>query len=113
MPFMLNIQWDIKGGSEQEFLANQEKLCSVMLEHPGVITYHVDYPSKNISQWIEVYATDDAFAAHLANDKGKAPLGALIAACDKITCRCWGNPSAGSKEFWNQLPRDGTECLRS
>lgn len=99
MPFMLKIQWDIKSGSEADFRANQETLCSVMLEHPGVICYHVDYPSEGVSEWTEVYATDEAFAAHLANEKGQEPLGALIEACDKITCQCWGNPNAGSKEI--------------
>ena len=99
MPFMLKIEWDIKSGSEADFRANQETLCNVMLEHPGVICYHVDYPSEGVSQWTEIYATDEAFAAHLANEKGQEPLGALIAACDKITCQCWGNPNAGSREI--------------
>lgn len=98
MPFMLKIQWDIKSGSEADFQLNQERLCEVMLEHPGVICYHVNYPSDRVSQWVEIYATDEAFAAHLGNEKGKAPLGALIEACDKITCQCWGDPSASSKE---------------
>ncbi len=99
MPFMLKIQWDIKDGLEPEFRSNQQTLCDVMLEHPGVICYHVDYPAKNVSQWTEIYATDEAFAAHLANEKGKAPLGALIGGCDKITCRCWGDPNADSREI--------------
>ena len=64
-----------------------------------MICYHVDYPSERVSQWTEVYATDEAFAAHLANEKGKDPLGHLIEACDKITCQCWGNPNAGSREI--------------
>ena len=97
MPFMLKIQWDIKSGKEADFRANQEKLCKVMLEHPGVICYHADYPSPGVSQWVEIYATDEAFAAHLDNAKGKEPLGAIIAACDKITCQCWGDPNAASK----------------
>ncbi len=99
MPFMLKIQWDIKSGSEADFKANQEKLCQIMLEHPGVICYHADYPSEGVSQWVEIYATDEAFAAHLANEKGKEPLGALIEACDKITCQCWGDPNEGSEEI--------------
>ena len=99
MPFMLKIQWDIKSGSEADFKANQEKLCQVMLEHPGVICYHADYPSEGVSQWVEIYATDEAFAAHLANEKGKEPLGALIEACDNITCQCWGDPNDASKEI--------------
>jgi len=98
MPFMLKIQWDIKSGSEADFRSNQKQLCEVMLEHPGVICYHVDYPSENVSQWVEIYANDEAFAAHLANEKGQAPLGALIEACEKITCQCWGDPNAGSRE---------------
>lgn len=97
MPHMLKIRWDIKAGLESEFRANQEKLCGVMLEHPGVITYHVAYPSERVSEWTEIYATDEAFAAHLDNEKGKAPLGALLEACDKVTCECWGDPSDGSK----------------
>ena len=99
MSFMLKLQWNIKSGREADFRANQETLCKVMLEHPGVITYHADYPSQNVSQWVEVYANDDAFAAHLANEKGKAPLGALVGACDKITCQCWGTPNAASKDI--------------
>jgi quinol monooxygenase YgiN len=99
MPFMLKLQWNIKAGRETDFRTNQETLCAVMLEHPGVITYHADYPSPGVSQWTEIYANDEAFAAHLANETGKAPLGALIDACGSITCRCWGNPSAASKDI--------------
>jgi hypothetical protein len=98
MPFMLKIQWDIKAGREGEFRANQAALCTVMLEHPGVICYHVDYPSQRVSQWTEIYATDEAFAAHLADSRSKGPLGTLVEACDKIACQCWGNPNAGSRE---------------
>jgi len=100
MPFMLKIQWDLKKGREADFKANQEKLCQVMSDdHPGVICYHVDYPSAGVSQWTEIYATNESFKAHLANEKGKAPLGACIDASAKITCRCWGDPDAGSKEI--------------
>lgn len=99
MPFMLKIRWDISAGREAEFRDNQAELSKVMLEHPGVICYHADYPSKRVSEWVEIYATDEAFAAHLANDKGNEPLNTLIAACDKITCRCWGNPNKASKEI--------------
>lgn len=99
MPFMLKIQWDIKPGSEADFRSNQKALCKVMLEHPGVICYHATYPSERMSQWVEIYATDEAFAAHLANEKGKEPLGALIEACEKITCQCWGDPNDESKEI--------------
>jgi len=98
MPFMLKIQWDIKSGREADFRTNQEALCKVMLEHPGVICYHADYPSQRVSRWTEIYATDEAFAAHLANPAGKGPLQAIVEACDKITCQCWGNPGAGSRE---------------
>jgi hypothetical protein len=96
---MLKLQWNIKAGSEADFRANQEALSAVMLEHPGVICYHADYPSERVSQWTEIYATDEAFAAHLANEKGKAPLGALIEACESIACQCWGEPSASNKEI--------------
>lgn len=99
MAFMLKIQWDIKLGREADFRAHQAALCEVMLEHPGVICYHADYPSPRVSQWTEIYATDEAFEAHLANEKGKEPLARIIEACDKIDCRCWGNPSARSKEI--------------
>jgi hypothetical protein len=99
MPFMLKIQWDLKPGREAEFKANQETLCAVMHEHPGVICYHVDYPSPGVSQWTEIYATNESFVAHLANEKGKAPLGTCIDASAKITCQCWGDPDAGSREI--------------
>jgi len=99
MPFMLKIRWDIKDGSEADFRANQERLCAVMLEHPGVITYHAEYPSAGVSEWTEIYATDAAFKAHLDNEAGKAPLGAVVAACDTITCRCFGDPNDVSKDM--------------
>jgi quinol monooxygenase YgiN len=99
MAFMLKIRWDIKDGSESEFRANQETLCKVMLEHPGVIAYHAEYPEPGVSEWTEVYANDSAFKAHLANEKGKAPLGAIVGACDHITCRCFGDPDQESREI--------------
>ena len=97
MAIMLKIRWDMKDGAEPDFKANQEKLCAVMLEHPGVITYHAEYPAPGVSEWTEIYANDAAFKAHLDNEKGKAPLGAVIEACEKITCRCFGDPSDESK----------------
>ena len=48
MPFMLKLQWGIKAGREASFRANQEALCRVMLEHPGVICYHADSPSPRV-----------------------------------------------------------------
>ena len=99
MPFMLKIQWDIRSGREADFKANQEKLCQVMHGHPGVICYHVDYPSARVSHWVEIYATDQAFASHLDDERGKRPLAAVIDACEKITCQCWGDPNAGSKKI--------------
>ena len=99
MAFMLKIRWDIKKDKIADFKSNQTALCKVMLDHPGVICYHVDYPSEGVSEWVEIYANDDTFRAHLANEKGKAPLGAIIADCDKITCRYFGNPDAASREI--------------
>jgi len=99
MAFMLKLRWDIKDGSVAGFKSNQEALCKVMLEHPGVICYHCDYPSEGVSEWVEIYANDDVFRAHLANEKGKGPLGAIIEACDAIECRCFGNPDTASREI--------------
>ena len=99
MPFMLKLRWEIKEGAEEEFKSNQEKLCEVMLEHPGVISYHAEYPSPRISEWTEIYATDAAFKAHLANEMGKEPLAAVVGACDKVTCRCFGGPDNESKSI--------------
>ncbi len=99
MAFMLKIRWDIKDGKLSDFKSNQEAVSEVMLEHPGVICYHADYPSEGVSEWVEIYATDESFRAHLANEKGKGPLGAVIAACDTITCRCFGDPDAESREI--------------
>ena len=98
MAFMLKVRWDIAAGKAAEFRSNQQALCRVMLEHPGVMTYHVDYPGELVSEWIEIYANDDVFRAHLANDKGKAPLAAVTAACDKVTCRCFGDPGPESRK---------------
>ena len=99
MAFMLKIRWDIKDGEEAGFKANQEKLCAVMTEHPGVIAYHVEYPAPGVSEWTEIYANDSAFKAHLANEKGQAPLGALVEASAKITARCFGEPDEESKSI--------------
>ncbi len=99
MPFMLKVRWEIKEGTEREFKSNQERLCAVMLEHPGVICYHADYPSPRVSEWTEIYATDAAFKAHLANEKGKEPIGALVGGSDKITVRCFGDPNDESKSI--------------
>lgn len=99
MAFMLKIRWEISEGQEDNFKANQEKLCEVMLEHPGVICYHADYPEANVSEWTEIYATDESFVAHLENEKGEEPLNTIVGTCDKIVCRCWGDPNEGSKNI--------------
>jgi len=99
MAFMLKIRWDIKEGRVADFKSNQKALCKVMLEHPGVICYHVDYPVEGVSEWIEIYANDDTFRAHLANEKGKGPLAAIADDCDKITVRCFGDPDVASREI--------------
>ena len=110
MPFMLKVRWEIKEGAEGEFKSNQEKLCAVMLEHPGVICYHAEYPSPRVSEWTEIYATNAAFKAHLANEKGKEPLGALVGGSDKLTVRCFGDPNDESKSI---LEGSGRPIMRT
>ena len=67
---------------------------------PGdVIEGHAEYETDRLSHWTEIYATDEAFQAHLANEKAKAPLGAVVEACGKITCRCFGDPNEASREI--------------
>ncbi len=100
MSILFKIRWDIKEGREDTFRENQSQLCAVMSDdHPGVICYHVDYPAAGVSEWTEIYANDDVFRAHLANERGQGPLGAIIESCEKITCRCWGDPDAASKDI--------------
>jgi len=100
MAILLKIRWEIKAGREREFRDNQEKLCAVMrADHPGVICYHVDYPSASLSEWTEIYANNEVFKAHLANPKGQGPLQTLITLCDDIVCRCWGEADAESREL--------------
>jgi quinol monooxygenase YgiN len=100
MSIMLKIRWEIRKGREKDFRDSQKKLCAVMAsDHPGVICYHVDYPAAGISEWVEIYANDEVFKAHLANKNGKEPLSTLVRACEKITCKCWGDPDQGSKEL--------------
>jgi quinol monooxygenase YgiN len=100
MAIMLKIRWDIKPGREPQFRDSQQHLCAVMWrDHPGVICYHVDYPAPGVSEWIEIYANDSAFKAHLDNRDGQQPLAALIGACERITCRCWGDPNAASRKM--------------
>lgn len=98
MAILLKIRWEIERDREVEFHQNQELLCAVMSsDHPGVICYHVEYPAPLVSEWTEIYANDAVFKAHLENHKGQAPLGKLIEACGRITCRCWGDPNAESR----------------
>jgi len=100
MAILLKIRWDIAEGRESDFRDNQKKLCTVMRDdHPGVLCYHVDYPAAGVSEWTELYANDATFRAHLANPKGKEPLAAVVGACAKITCRCWGDPDAESRKI--------------
>ena len=100
MAFMLKVTWNIADGKVATFKAAQEELCRVMAEdHPGVICYLADYPAEGVSEWIEIYANDEAFAAHLANEKGQGPLKTVIEACDSIECRCFGEPSDASREI--------------
>ena len=69
MSIMLKIRWDIKEGREDDFRENQRKFCSVMSEdHPGVICDHAENPAPGVSEWTEIYANDDVFKAHLANE---------------------------------------------
>ena len=99
MAILLKLRWTFKEGREDDFRGNQEKLCAVMHDHPGVICYHVDYPSSGVSEWTEIYANNEVFRAHLADENGKAPLGGCIDACAEITCRCWGDPDDASREI--------------
>ena len=39
------------------------------------------------------------FALTLRMRKGKSPLGAVIEACEKITCRCFGDPDSESRKI--------------
>ncbi len=98
MAFMLKVHWTIKPGMEARFKAAQTELAEVMLGHPGVLSYHADYPEPGVSEWVELYANDDTFAAHLENAKSHGPLNTLIDSCSNVSCRCWGDPSDGSRE---------------
>ena len=52
-----------------------------------------------MSEWVEIYANDSVFKAHLENRKGKEPLATIVGACEKITCRCWGDPDPESRRI--------------
>jgi hypothetical protein len=51
---MLKIRWDIKKDKVADFKSDQKALCKVMLDLPGVICYHVDYPSEGVSKRLRV-----------------------------------------------------------
>ena len=70
-----------------------------MLEHPGVICYHAEYPSERVSEWIEIYATDYVFAHISPMRKAKGHSLRLPLHCDKITVSCFGDPDEGSLEI--------------
>jgi quinol monooxygenase YgiN len=100
MPILIKIRFDLKEGRRDDFVKNLKELMGVMLDHPGVILYHADYPEgENYCEFTELHDNDETFKAHLDNEKGKAPLGGCIDASSKIECRCYGNPSEESKEI--------------
>mmetsp|Transcript_16660 Transcript_16660/g.36992 ORF Transcript_16660/g.36992 Transcript_16660/m.36992 type:complete len:128 (+) Transcript_16660:153-536(+) len=99
MPILLKIRWTIKDDLVEDFKKNQAALMTVMQDHPGVIVYHADYPEDNVSEWTELYNNNETFKAHLANERGKAPLGVCVDACSEIECRCWGDPDDGSRDI--------------
>ena len=116
MAFMLKVRWDIAPGKADAFRASQQALCTAMLDHPGVITYHAAYPDELVSEWIELYATDAAFLAHLENPAGKAPHAAVIAACTKVTTGCFGTPGPDARAilegFGASFEDSGSRLLR-
>jgi quinol monooxygenase YgiN len=98
MPMMIKLKFTFKEGKREEFVENQGALMKITQEYAGVIVFHADYPEgENYSEFTWVYADDEVFVAHLANEKGKEPLGKLVGASEKIECRCWGNPNEQSK----------------
>ena len=100
MPFMLKIQWDIKAGREADFRANQAALCKVMLEHPGVICYHALLSLRSVlASGLRSMQPTRRSRRTSPTRKARVHWPPLIDACDKITCQCWGNPNAGSKEI--------------
>ena len=99
MAIMLKIRFDIKQGRESDFRENQKNLCAVMSsDRPGVICYHADYPGPGVSEWVEIYANNNVVKAHRENRKGKEPTAAVFGACDKVSCRCWGDPDVETKK---------------
>ena len=98
-PILLKIKWEFKEGRRDDFITNQVALMKVMKDdHPGVICYHAAN-HDTYSEWTEIYSNDDVFRAHLANEKGKEPLGVCIDASAKIICQCYGNPDDESKKI--------------
>ena len=56
MAFLLKVRWEIKPGMQNQFCQSEKALAEVMLDHPGVICYHADYPKPELSEWVEIYA---------------------------------------------------------
>ena len=85
MAFLLKVRWEIKPGMQNKFCESEKALAEVMLNHPGVICYHADYPTPELSEWVEIYANDDTFASHLDDPAASQPLGELINCCSKVS----------------------------
>ena len=47
----------------------------------------------------EIYATEEAFAAHLANDKRKGPLATALTPATRLPVNSGGIPNEGSKKL--------------
>ena len=73
MAFLLKVRWEIKPGMQTQFCESADVLAGAMLNHPGVLCYHADYPEPNLSEWVEIYANDDTFASTLMTRPPASP----------------------------------------
>ena len=113
MAFLLKVRWEIKPGMQNQFCQSEKALAEVMLNHPGVICYHADYPEPNLSEWVEIYANDDTFASHLDDPGASQPLGELINCCSKVSCRCWAIPTPPPKNGSKPSPLNTRTLARA
>jgi len=106
MAFMLKMRSSIKPGRRADYEKAAGQMCAAMQDYPGVICYHIDYPSELIAEWTEIYADDAVFRQHFKHPQALAAVPDLMdAGAGDTVCRCWGELNEASRAI---LDKHGT-----
>ena len=99
MAFMLKIRWNIAPGKRAAFRAAQQTLCTVMLDHPGVITYHADYPAEASATGPRSTPPTPPSAPTSTTPPARPRSAPSSPPATASSCRCFGDPDPASREI--------------